>query len=137
GADCGSDACGGDADLRRRVEILLQAHVGDESLLGKPAIALDATTQQPPPERLGALIGPYKLLEQIGEGGMGIVYMAQQTQPVKRKVALKVIKPGMDSKQVIARFEAERQALAMMDHPNIAKILDAGTVDEKSEIRSQ
>src|SRR5262249_31734326 len=71
--------------------------------------------------------GPYKLLQQIGEGGMGTVFMAEQTQPVQRKVALKIIKPGMDSKQVIARFEAERQALALMDHPNIARVLDAGT----------
>ena len=74
----------------------------------------------------GTVIGPYKLLEQIGEGGMGVVYMAEQTKPVRRKVALKIIKPGMDTRQVIARFEAERQALAMMDHPNIAKVLDAG-----------
>ena len=82
-----------------------------------------------PIERPGTVIGPYKLLEQIGEGGMGVVYMAEQTQPVRRKVALKVIKPGMDTKQVIARFEAERQALAMMDHPNIAKVLDAGATE--------
>ena len=75
------------------------------------------------------MIGPYKLLEQIGEGGMGIVFMAEQTQPVQRKVALKIMKPGMDSKQVIARFEAERQALALMDHPNIARVLDAGTTE--------
>src|SRR5207302_148207 len=75
----------------------------------------------------GTVIGPYKLLQQIGEGGMGTVFMAEQTQPVQRKVALKLIKPGMDSRQVIARFEAERQALAMMDHPNIARVLDAGT----------
>ena len=77
----------------------------------------------------GTVIGPYKLLEQIGEGGMGLVYMAEQTQPVRRKVALKIIKPGMDTAQVIARFEAERQALAMMDHPNIAKVLEAGATD--------
>src|SRR5581483_1401197 len=78
-------------------------------------------------ERVGTLIGPYKLLQQIGEGGMGAVFMAEQTQPVQRKVALKIIKPGMDSRQIIARFEAERQALALMDHPHIAKVLDAGT----------
>ena len=78
----------------------------------------------------GETIGPYKLLRVIGEGGMGVVYMAEQSEPVKRRVALKVIKPGMDSKQVIARFEAERQALAMMDHPNIAKVLDAGTTEQ-------
>ena len=77
----------------------------------------------------GTRIGPYKLLQQIGEGGMGVVYMAEQHEPVERRVALKIIKPGMDTRQVIARFEAERQALAMMDHPNIAKVLDAGTTD--------
>jgi serine/threonine protein kinase len=80
-------------------------------------------------ERAGSLIGNYKLLQEIGEGGMGTVFMAEQTEPVKRRVALKIIKPGMDSKQVIARFEVERQALAMMDHPNIAKVFDAGTTD--------
>ncbi len=84
---------------------------------------------QPIREAPGTVIGPYKLLEQIGEGGMGIVYMAEQTQPVRRKVALKIIKPGMDTRQVIARFEAERQALALMDHPNIARVLDAGATE--------
>ena len=83
----------------------------------------------PPTERVGATIGRYKLLERIGEGGFGVVFMAEQQQPVRRKVALKVIKPGMDSRQVVARFEAERQALALMDHPNIAKVLDAGATD--------
>src|ERR1051325_11522092 len=87
---------------------------------------LAATTQQMI-EGLGTRIGPYKLLQQIGEGGMGVVYMAEQETPVRRKVALKIIKPGMDSRQVIARFEAERQALALMDHVNIARVLDAGT----------
>src|SRR5262249_54483753 len=77
----------------------------------------------------GTLVGPYKLMEQIGEGGFGLVFVAEQQRPVRRKVALKVIKPGMDSSQVIARFEAERQALALMDHPNIAKVLDAGATD--------
>jgi serine/threonine protein kinase len=92
--------------------------------VGRP----DATVDQPPvSESPGTLIGPYKLLQEIGEGGMGAVWMAQQTEPVKRVVALKLIKAGMDSRQVIARFEAERQALALMDHPNIAKVLDAGT----------
>jgi serine/threonine protein kinase len=75
------------------------------------------------------VIGPYKLLEQIGEGGFGVVFMAEQQQPIRRKVALKVLKPGMDTRQVIARFEAERQALALMDHPNIAKVLDGGQTD--------
>ena len=88
-----------------------------------------ATVELPITERPGTVIGPYKLLQQIGEGGMGTVFMAEQTQPVQRKVALKVIKPGMDSRQVIARFEAERQALAMMDHVNIARVLDAGATE--------
>ena len=78
-------------------------------------------------ERPGTVIGRYKLLEEIGEGGMGVVYMAEQQEPVRRKVALKIIKPGMDTREVIARFEAERQALALMDHPNIAKVLDGGS----------
>ena len=97
----------------------------------RPAIAGDATIHHEPSitERPGTVIGPYKLLQQIGEGGMGVVFMAEQTEPVQRTVALKIIKPGMDTRQVIARFEAERQALAMMDHPNIAKVLDAGTTD--------
>ena len=80
-------------------------------------------------EQPGTVIGPYKLLQQIGEGGMGTVYMAEQTQPVRRKVALKLIKAGMDSRQVLARFEAERQALAMMDHVNIARVFDAGATE--------
>jgi serine/threonine protein kinase len=88
---------------------------------------LAATIDETITERPGTVIGPYKLMEQIGEGGMGLVFVAEQQQPVKRRVALKIIKPGMDSRQVIARFEAERQALAMMDHPNIAKVLDGGT----------
>jgi len=81
-----------------------------------------------PPEAIGSRIGPYKLLQKLGEGGMGVVYMAEQQQPVKRRVALKIIKAGLDSAQVVARFEQERQALAMMDHPNIAKVLDAGAI---------
>ena len=85
--------------------------------------------QPPITEQPGTVIGPYKLLQQIGEGGMGVVFMAEQTEPIQRTVALKIIKPGMDTRQVIARFEAERQAVAMMDHPNIAKVLDAGTTD--------
>ncbi len=85
--------------------------------------------EPPIKERPGTVIGPYKLMQQIGEGGMGVVFMAEQTRPVQRTVALKIIKPGMDTQQVIARFEAERQALAMMDHPNIAHVLDAGTTD--------
>src|SRR5262249_48132422 len=77
-------------------------------------------------ERPGTVIGPYKLLEEIGEGGFGVVYLAEQTEPIRRKVALKILKPGMDTRQVVARFEAERQALAIMDHPNIAKVFDGG-----------
>src|SRR4051794_10939854 len=121
-------ACGGDAALRRQVESLLGAHVraGDflEAPVASPTVAHDSS---PPAEGAGAVIGPYKLLEEIGEGGMGVVYMAEQTHPMRRRVALKVIKPGMDTRQVIARFEAERQALALMDHPNIARVHDAGT----------
>jgi len=122
-------ACGDDAQLRRRVEILLEAHVGEGSLLDSPAMAPAATVDQAITEKPGALVGPYKLLQVIGEGGMGVVYMAEQTEPIERRVALKIIKLGMDTRQVIARFEAERQALAMMDHPNISKVLDAGTTE--------
>jgi serine/threonine protein kinase/predicted Zn-dependent protease len=119
-------ACGDDAELRRRVERLLQAHVQADSFLAAgPAVA--ATTDDLGAEAAGTVIGPYKLLEQIGEGGMGSVWMAQQQEPIRRLVAVKLIKHGMDSKQVLARFEAERQALALMDHPNIARVFDAGT----------
>ncbi len=115
-------ACKDDADLRRGVEQLLEAHAhGGSALDHGPIPATDQTL-----ERLGSQIGPYKLLEQIGEGGFGVVFMAEQTEPVRRKVALKVLKPGMDTRQVVARFEAERQALAIMDHPNIAKVFDGG-----------
>jgi serine/threonine protein kinase/Tfp pilus assembly protein PilF len=119
-------ACGADADLRAEVEALLQASAQAGNFLQGPAHALSATVDAPITERPGTVIGPYKLLEQIGEGGFGVVFMAEQTQPVRRKVALKVLKPGMDTRQVVARFEAERQALALMDHPNIAKVLDGG-----------
>ena len=84
---------------------------------------------EPIREQVGTTIGPYRLMEQIGEGGFGLVFVAEQERPVRRKVALKIIKPGMDTRDVIARFEAERQALALMDHPNIARVLDAGTTD--------
>src|SRR5207237_1026170 len=99
------------------------------SLLEVPVPALAATVDLGSREGVGTVIGPYKLLQQIGEGGMGTVFMAEQTQPVRRKVALKVIKQGMDTRQVIARFDAERQALAMMDHLNIARVLDVGATD--------
>ncbi|HMF11597.1 MAG TPA: protein kinase [Gemmataceae bacterium] len=118
--------CASDAALRARVENLLKSHEHAGSFLRKP---LAATVDEPLTERPGTVIGPYKLKEQIGEGGMGLVFVAEQEVPVRRKVALKIIKPGMDSKQVIARFEAERQALAMMDHQNIAKVFDAGTTE--------
>src|SRR5262245_12881926 len=119
-------ACGGDLELRHAVEALLRGHEQANSLLDdpSPATAADRNAAEP-----GAVIGPYKLIEPIGEGGMGTVWLAEQSQPVQRRVALKVVKPGMDSKQVIARFEAERQALAMMDHPNIARVLDADTTE--------
>jgi serine/threonine protein kinase len=121
-------ACGQDAELRARVERLLQAHDQGGSLLDQPA---PATVDLPTPlaEVGGARIGPYKLLQQIGEGGMGTVWMAEQTEPVQRLVALKLIKAGLDSAQVLARFEQERQAIALMDHPHIARVLDAGTTD--------
>jgi WD40 repeat protein/serine/threonine protein kinase len=125
-----SEACAGDDELRRRVEVLLRAHAESAGLLDAlghgsvPTVDLD-----PGAERVGSSIGPYRLMERIGEGGMGVVYVAEQTKPVRRRVALKVIKPGMDTKQVIARFEAERQALAMMDHPNIAHVLDVGATE--------
>src|SRR5690242_2172181 len=117
-------ACGGDAELQNRVKILLQAHLGEDSLLDEPASGANSPTIDIPTvaERPETQIGPYKLLQQIGEGGMGTVFMAEQQEPVRRVVALKIIKPGMDTRQVIARFEAERQALALMDHPNIARV---------------
>jgi serine/threonine protein kinase/tetratricopeptide (TPR) repeat protein len=113
---------------RARVEELLRAHQAAGNFLqgNRPPAEPIATVDEPIREGPGAVIGPYKLLEQIGEGGFGVVFMAEQTQPVRRKVALKVLKPGMDSRQVVARFEAERQALALMDHPNIAKVFDGG-----------
>jgi serine/threonine protein kinase/Flp pilus assembly protein TadD len=120
-------ACAGRPDVRREVEELLAAHAND-NLLDRPPANLGRTgAYEPPAERPGASVGPYRLLQEIGEGGMGTVFMAEQQEPVRRKVALKIIKPGMDSRQVVARFEAERQALSMMDHPNIARVLDAGT----------
>src|SRR5438132_476162 len=123
-------ACGPDQQLRAQVEELLAAYPKVERFLESPARDPAGTVGEPAgTARPGTLIGPYKLLQQIGEGGMGTVFMAEQTRPVQRKVALKIIKPGMDSKQVIARFEAERQALAMMDHVNIARVLDAGTTE--------
>ena len=123
------EACAGDQAVRSRVESLLRAHEQAGRFLNTGSLArrCDSITRGP-----GSVIGPYKLLQQIGEGGMGVVFMAEQSQPVQRTVALKIIKPGMDTRQVIARFEAERQALAMMDHPNIARVLDAGTTEARA-----
>ncbi|MBA3485388.1 MAG: protein kinase [Pirellulales bacterium] len=124
------EACQSDVELRGRVERLLAEHERQESfILDFPPDGLDATVDHHISECPGTVIGPYKLLQQIGEGGMGVVFMAEQTEPIQRIVAIKIILPGMDTRQVIARFEAERQAVAMMDHPNIAKVLDAGTTD--------
>jgi serine/threonine-protein kinase len=123
-----NQACSGDPGLKEHVRGLLEMQRKLGSFLEAPDSPPTMTIDSPLlTEHPGTVIGPYKLMEQIGEGGMGIVYVAEQTQPVRRKVALKIIKPGMDTKQVIARFEAERQALAMMDHPNIAKVHDGGT----------
>jgi tetratricopeptide (TPR) repeat protein len=134
-----AEACGADDELKRQAAHLLQVHRDAGSFLERPVEGLAATgalargsqreTAILLQETVGAMIGPYKLLELIGEGGMGSVWMAQQTEPVKRLVAIKLIKAGMDSKPVIARFEAERQALALMDHPNIARVLDGGAND--------
>jgi tRNA A-37 threonylcarbamoyl transferase component Bud32 len=133
-------ACAGDAALRQRVEELLRASAEAGGFLQDPAPgaqrAAEALTSPNPlqnvsvtGQKVGDRIGSYKLLQQIGEGGCGVVYLAEQEEPVRRRVALKVIKLGMDTKQVVARFEAERQALALMDHPNIAKVLEAGATD--------
>src|SRR5207237_1583241 len=112
------------------VEALLRAHEEASGFLQEPSGKQVNTVEEPPAtERPGTVLGPYKLMEQLGEGGMGLVFVAEQQQPVRRRVALKVIKPGPDTRPVIARFEAERQALALMDHPNIAKVLDAGATD--------
>ena len=138
------EACAGNPDLRRRVEELLRAADEAKTFLEQPlggprpqaARTLPDGSTRPlqlgdgfPTEGAGSRIGRYKLLQQIGEGGCGTVFMAEQEEPVRRRVALKVIKLGMDTKSVVARFEAERQALAMMDHPNIARVLDAGATD--------
>jgi len=126
-------ACGGDAQMLQRVQLLLQAdeQAGD-FLETDPAAETTRRTMVvsvPVTEKPGDIIGRYKIREKLGEGGWGAVYVADQAEPVRRRVALKIIKLGMDTRSVIARFEAERQALAMMDHPNIAKVLDAGTTE--------
>jgi serine/threonine protein kinase len=123
-------ACADSPDLRRRVETLLARHEKAGKFLETPAFGVDAIAAETTIEETpGVTIGHYKLVGQIGEGGLGIVFMAEQVRPVRRPVALKIIKPGMDTRQVIARFEAERQTLARMDHPNIAKVFDAGTTE--------
>src|SRR5215831_2099127 len=119
-------ACAGDVLLRAEVERLLRSQAAMGSFHEAPRFGLPATVDYPLTEGPGTIIGPYKLLQQIGEGGFGAVFRAEQQEPIRRKVALKILKPGMDTKQVIARFESERQALALMDHPNIARVLDAG-----------
>ncbi|HEX5271429.1 MAG TPA: serine/threonine-protein kinase, partial [Gemmataceae bacterium] len=126
--------CAGDPGLCEHLRLMLAAHDAPQSLLDRPAASparegAGPTVDQPAAEGPGTLVGPYKLLEPIGEGGMGAVWMAQQTEPVRRLVAVKLIKAGMDSRQVVARFEAERQALALMDHANIARVLDGGTTE--------
>src|SRR5262249_10359752 len=119
--------CKEDVELRKRLEALLWAADNPDPFLEAPVPAPLATVEEvAATERPGAVLGPYKLLEQIGEGGFGLVFLAEQTQPVRRKVALKILKAGMDTRQVVARFEAERQALALMDHPNIARVFDGG-----------
>ncbi|MHC4902095.1 MAG: protein kinase domain-containing protein, partial [Planctomycetota bacterium] len=119
------EACGAALDLRSEVESLLAHSDGGTSRIHlRPIVERGPVSEGP-----GSRIGPYKILQQIGEGGFGVVYMAEQEAPVRRRVALKIIKLGMDTRQVIARFEAERQALALMDHPNIARVLEAGATE--------
>ncbi len=126
-------ACAGDAAMRGKVEGLIMAAEKDDEFLSQPTADSNmpgaATLAAPLGEGPGTKIGPYKILQLIGEGGFGSVFMAEQTAPVQRKVALKIIKLGMDTRQVVARFEQERQALAMMDHPNIARVFDAGATE--------
>jgi len=123
--------CGGDTALLDRLQALLTAHTSAQTFLEHAASSLQLTLDAPPAllEGPGTTIDRYKLLEKIGEGGMAVVYMAEQQHPIRRRVALKIIKLGMDTKQVIARFEAERQALALMDHPNIAQVFDGGATE--------
>ncbi|MBN1973358.1 MAG: protein kinase, partial [Sedimentisphaerales bacterium] len=125
-----NEACQNDPTLRKEIDALLKGHFRTDSFLKGSILNPDLFSDNLSlSEKSGTIIGRYKLLEKIGEGGMAVVYMAEQEKPIRRKVALKIIKLGMDTRQVIARFEAERQALAIMDHPNIAKVLDAGTTE--------
>jgi len=120
-------ACKDDPSLGAYVGTLLKAHAEAGTFLDVPVAEVGDLEVNPPElEAKGMEIGPYKICEPIGEGGFGVVYLAEQEEPVRRKVALKIIKPGMDTKQVVTRFEMERQALALMDHPSIAKVFDAG-----------
>jgi hypothetical protein len=119
--------CRDDPALRARLDLLLEGHFQGEGFLSQNREREAKPKEPPPPEPPSAMVGRYKLLEKIGEGGFGEVWMAEQKEPVKRRVALKILKLGMDTRQVVGRFEAERQTLALMDHPNIAKIFDAGT----------
>jgi hypothetical protein len=127
--------CAGDAELSQRVEALLEAHDQTDELPGAGTLDFLAERQPTLVSTTAAVSGKiiggrYKLIEEIGEGGMGTVCVAEQLQPVRRRVAIKLIKPGMDSRQVLSRFEVERQALALMDHPNIAKVLDGGVTEQ-------
>ncbi len=144
--------CKEDAALRLRVDELLSVEAEAEQFFTEGRLALSLSGSAVPPswssstasdavppvpadeESVGTRIGRYKLIQKIGEGGCGVVYMAEQEEPVRRRVALKIIKLGMETKSVIARFEAERQALAMMDHPNIARVFGAGATDRGSPI---
>jgi len=120
------EACANDVAMRSKIETLLRAHDEAGDFLEVPNVTLEISSSIEGP---GTKIGHYELLELIGEGGMGLVYLAQQIEPVKRKVAFKIVRLGMDTKQVVARFEAERQTLAVLEHPNIAHVFDAGTTD--------
>src|SRR5262245_32980420 len=121
--------CAGNEQLRRGVERLLEAHARAGEFLQRPPVGAAPTVDRHRTEGPGTVMGPCGLLQQVGERDMGTAWRAQQTLPVQRLVAVKVLKPGMDTRQVIARFEAERQALALMDHPNIARVFDAGTTE--------
>src|SRR5262249_38826658 len=129
------EACADDAELRARVQALLKSHEQAGSFLDTPVVDPATGPYTPDPEaaaldeECGARLGPYRLLQKLGEGGMGSVWLAEQEEPVQRRVALKIIKAGLDSAHVRARFDAERQALALMDHPNIARVLDAETTE--------
>ena len=127
-------AYAGQPELRRSVEAMLEA-VDDDCFLARPTVSEKVQGAGAVADRSGPLIGPYTLVRLLGEGGFGSVYLAQQIEPIARKVALKILKPGMDSREVLARFDQERQALAMRDHPNIARVLDAGTTQGNRIIR--